>query len=431
MKNNITNENFPFVDDVEELILPALIQDRKSWINFKDHIDPTFFKQEEYSIVFKILKIYFDKYKTFPTKEIISDIIHRKNYSDDINKYVNKIYSNKALTASEVDYIYDECAKFIKNNKIKNAILKSVELLDQENYNTIEQTIKDAVNWNHDINLGTKITDVEKRFEELRTLVKNVIPSPWKALNSFIGGGFYAKELTIFAAGSSVGKSIAIDNIALNSWLNGKNVVLITLELSETRKGQRIDASALKANIQDVIYREDEVIKYYKQHDKRKNGLWIKEFPTSSISTKEIEKYLYNLHIYDGLEKPDILLVDYLDILLPNVKRVGSTYIDQGVVGENLRAMAQELAIPVVTASQFNRGNLGISIDDLTEGFLADSWKKMMIADCLIGMVASQEDRLNNRINLKSLKNRNGPKDVIFPLTIYYEQLRMIDINKK
>lgn len=431
MLNNVSNENFPFIDNIEELILPTFLQDRKSWITFKDHLDPSFFKQEEYSTLFKIFKLYFDKYKTFPTQRIVFDIIHRKNFSDSLKKYVENVYNSKKLELSEINYIFDECAKFIKNNKIKNAILSSIEPLEKEDYNVIEKSIKDAVNWNHNIDLGTKISDVHKRFEDLNKLVDGVIPSPWKALNSFIGGGFYAKELTIFAASSSVGKSIALDNIALYSWMKGFNVVLITLELSETRKGQRIDAAATQTKIQDIIYREDEVVKFYKQFDKRKNGLWIKEFPTSSVSTKEIERYLHNLYIYDGLEKPDILIVDYLDILLPNIKRVGSTYIDQGVVGENLRAIGQELYIPVVTASQFNRGNIGITIDDLTEGFLADSFKKMFSADCLIGMVASPEDRINNRINLKALKNRNGPKDVIFPLNIYYEQLRMSDINKK
>ena len=153
---------------------------------------------------------------------------------------------------------------------------------------------------------------------------------------------------------------------------------------------------------------------------------------------KNIMNYLYQLELYEGLRMHgggtggiNLLVVDYLDILLPDRRSAkGDTYTDQGTIGEEMRAVAQELNIPVVTATQFNRSNLLTNIDSLTEGNLADSWKKMNTADCLIGMHNTPEERANGRINYKLLKCRNGAKDVIIPMNIAYDKLLITEVMR-
>ena len=432
-------EAFPFLDQVEADLLPAMIFNRRMWVELKNHIQPEYWRKEDRATIFKIFKVFFDKYHSFPTEMQCLDIATRKNYPDTTIEEINNVYRRieDGISGDEHSYLYDETKLFIKNNKIKVALLDSVDKLEAGDFMGIEGVMKDAVNWDPDVSLGIDITDVENRFELLQELSKNVIPSPWKVLNQTLAGGFYGKELTIFAASSSVGKSIALDNIAFHAWEKGYNVVMITLELSEVRKAQRIDAAALRIPVGQVINVKDDVIKFY-ENKKSGGKLFIKDFPTGKASLKHVMNYLYQLELYKGLkmkgngkEGLNILLIDALDNVAPEGKRSGDAYTDQGTVADNMRATAQELDIPVITATQLNRSNLEVGIDQLTEGHLADSWKKMGTADTLIGMANTIEERAAGRINFKTLKNRNGQKDVIFPLNIIYEQLRIADIQKK
>lgn len=357
--NAMNNETFPFVDAIESEILPAFLINRTMWVDLKDSILSQYWTKKERSIIFKMFSVFFERYKSFPTEAQAIDMATRKNYGlETINEIIH-IYNRSAdnISTEEQQYLYDECMLFIKNNKIKTALLESVDLLDQGNFLSIESTMKDAVNWNPDVNLGTDIADVEKRFAALEQLSDNVIPSPWKSLNQLIGGGFFGKELNIFAGSSSVGKSIALDNIAYNAWDKGYNVVVITLELSEVRKAQRIDAAATKTSLQEVKTKKDEIIKFFEDKD-RKNKLFIKEFPTNSISSKHIMNYLYQLELYQGLKMRgkgkgtgslDLLVVDYLELVQPDSKKTNE-YEAQGAVGAELRAIGQELDVPVVTA---------------------------------------------------------------------------------
>ena len=249
------------------------------------------------------------------------------------------------------------------------------------------------------------------------------------SLNQHLGGGFFNKELTIFVGSSSVGKSIALDNCALHAWQQGYNVVMITLELSELRKAQRIDAAATRINASEIITHKEEVIRYY-QDNERQNKLFIKEYPYGSITARDIRQYLYQLELYGHCKKPDLLIVDYLDIMNP-VNSSKNTYEDQGTTGGNLRALGQEGNFPVVTASQFSKQNLTVSIEDLSEFYIADSFKKVMVADTLVGMASTPEQRAEGKMNYKLMKSRNGKKDEIILLNVDYPKLLITDIFRK
>ena len=353
----IETEKWPFINDIEAEILPVLMVNRTAWVDLSAHILSPYWNKKERAIIFKMLLIFFDKYKNFPSRAQALDIATRKNYGDKVYEELEKVYDRVASTFSteEQDYVYDECIKFIRENKIKVALLESVDLLEGGDFLTIESKMKSAVNWNPEVELGTDIMDVAKRFEALEELSNNVIPSPWKTLNYMIGGGFYGKELNIFAGSSSVGKSIALDNIAYHAWDHGHNVVVITLELSEVRKAQRIDAAAIKIPLSEVKGKKNEIIKFF-ENKKHKNKLYIKEFATNSISPKNIMNFLYQLELYTGLkmrgnnkDSINLLVVDYLELLNPDHKKTNE-YEAQGSVGAELRAIGQELDIPIVTA---------------------------------------------------------------------------------
>ncbi len=427
--DNKSQEKFPFIGNIEESLFKAFLQDRKMWVDFNEHILPDYFNLPEHTKIFKIYVAFFNKYLAFPTLDQMENIITKKSYDEDTLKSTRRIYAMGDLTEKEVKYLYDECAEFIKNNKIKNAILESVELLDQGKFEEIEMNIKSATSWSSDIKLGTDMIMVRERMAALEQVVGACIPSPWPTLNKIIGGGAFEKELTLCASSSSVGKSIWLDNWATYAWKElKKNVLVLTLELSEVRKAQRMDAEmhAIKAN--DIILRKEEIFKWYDEN-KLNSKLFIKEFPTNTVNINALKQYAYQLELYTGF-KPDVIFVDYLDLLNPT-KKTFDDYSDQGRVGSELRGWAVELAIPLISASQLNRKVVNLPIIEISEEHISDSYKKMMVSDTIVVLSNTPEERINGIINQKSIKARNGQKDIHFSCGVDYPTLTIYDRSKK
>jgi len=433
-------EHFPFIEDIEESLFKAFLQDRKLWVDFKDHISVDYYNIEAHAKIFKIFQVYFNKYHDFPTEKQCLNIVYKKKYNQLVADKIIKIFNFVDLKEKELRYLYDECNFFIKSNKIKNSIMDSVDLVEKSENEidedkrkeytlAIESNIKEATSWNLEVKLGTKITDVNERFEQYDELNRSVMKTPWSSINQVIGGGVFSKELTLVASSSSVGKSIWLDNFARYAWAElKKNVLVITLEMSETRKFQRIDAEMFNIPMGDVIFNKDKIIKYFKSN-KYENELYIKEFPTASVNINHLKQYVYQLELYTGF-KPDIIYIDYLDIMLPT-RRANDDYVDQGAIGAELRGWAVETDVPVVSATQLNRLSKSVTIEDLSEEHLADSYKKLMIADTIIFLSNTPEQRQNGIIGCKIGKARNGVKDIIFSLGVDYPKLKIFERKKK
>lgn len=414
--------------ELEPDFLSYCLKDNYLWIKFNDHILPSYFKNKNVALIFKIFTKFFEKYSKLPSEKITLSILDKHNAKSDTLEFASNIYKNSNnVDSTTAKYINDEITKFIREEKMQTAIIKASELLNDNDYTQIEEIIKTAISWNPDINIGTKLHEVDKRFLEVDELYSGYVESPWPSYNKAIGGGFFAKELNIFAAASSVGKSIALDNVATHAWLQGKNVVTVTLELSEIKKGLRFDCALLEKEMKFIIHNKDKVKSFYKNLETN-SSIYIKEFPTSSINCGHIKQYLYHLKIYEGLEKPDILIVDYGDILLPIGKRTDNLYQDGGRVFEQLRALGQEGNFPVVTATQVNKSVLALkTIDDFNEDKLSESFKKMMIADNITGLFSTREMRDNNQIAAKLMKNRNGEKNMVIQMNIDYSYLKITE----
>jgi len=168
MSKNLTNESFPFIEDIEQSLFRGFLQERKMWVDFKDHISTEYFNKSEHASVFKIFKVFFKKYVEFPSEQQCLDIAKRKKFKGDVEKVIKNIYDSPDLKRSELDYLYDECGTFIKNNKIQNAILESVSLLEQQKFLEIEEKIKLATAWNNQVELGVSYSEnVAERFAAL------------------------------------------------------------------------------------------------------------------------------------------------------------------------------------------------------------------------------------------------------------------------
>jgi len=426
---NKIEEKFPMEKELERDLIVSFLQDKKIFASFYEDIDPDFFKDRNNEKMFKVFKIYFSKYKHLPsynqTLNIISKLDKKIKNSDEFTEYTKSVYENPILSIHEIEYLNDQIRIFIKRNKVKNAILESASLIDDpDKFMEIDSKIRQAILWKDNVSLGINIANAEERYNRTQDMFTHIVPTHLPSLNNYLGKGFLNKTLTVFFAGSSVGKSIALDNFALYAYEQGFNVVMITLEMSEEIKGLRIDASITKQNLQSLIEKKDDAIKIWNSKSKDKtNKFFIKEYPSSSISTNHIENYLYKLEIYEDF-KPDILFVDYAGIMLPKSGNKNSLYEQGGAVMEDLRALAINYNIPVVSADQLKRESINLGADQLDESFVADSDRKRRNIDNGIIIASTPEERELGQSRWKIIKNRNGEKDKIFAVSIDYEHFK-------
>jgi hypothetical protein len=422
--------------DMEKDFLSACLldtqQSRKMWVNLYTHIDKTYFNEKKLGDVFLFFKLFFDKYKAMPTENrTISVMKENLHFADEDLNMVRSIYQKDVFKTAEIEALEDDVQVFVKNNKIKNAVMKSIVLLKESKYNAIETAIRDAIAWNADVDLGLDISvdTVRERYSRVKEHYSSFVLSPWKRLNEVLGGGFFRKQLSMVASSSSVGKSIFLDNVAAHAWLHqDKDVIMYSMEMSDLVKSLRIDAALTQMEIKDLHHNEDRVFEYYETTiGNRNNKLIIKEYPTSSASPQDLMQNLYQLELYKGIKNVGLICTDYSDIMRPTKDYKGNKYMEDKDINEGLRAMAQTLDLPVVTATQFGRSATNCPLDELTEEKLSDSFWKMRSADVLVALWNTPELREAGEIWMKTLKNRGGRKDYSWQMCVDYQTLRIFE----
>lgn len=418
----------------EEELLSALVQNRQKLTTFIDEVDPEFFNSGDCKTVFKMTKLYFEKYNAPPKKGVLLSSVQKllasgtKGVNNTVLQTVERIFEREQLSDSELQYYHDELLKFIKTGKIRDVIFEGINKIDDPNaFEDIQEKLKNAVLWRVDETLGTDITNVKERYARQKELLDSYVPSPWSKLNSAIGGGFFNKTLSCFVAGTSVGKSIALDQVAFYAWsVLRKNVLVVSLELSEEIKSMRIDSQFLEKFLGELPSRQKEVEEAYSKINSDGKRLIIKEFPTSSVSVRKVANFTSKLSTYSNF-KPELIVVDYGDLLLPNSGKRESLYSDGGAVFEALRGLAYEFNCPVVTATQFNRNSGEKTPSEVNEYDISESHKKIMTLDTCVAIVATPGMRAQGQACFKTLKARMGVKDTVLPLSVSYEYFKFTE----
>jgi replicative DNA helicase len=414
----------------EEDIIKALVQNREKIATFIDELKPDYFNSNDLKIIFKVIKTYFIKYKNPPKKNILLSLLNtlvnsKTPPTTNTFQMVENIYETYEFTEDELAYIHDQIVIFIKTRMYRDVMVEGINKIDDpESFEEINDKLRKAVLWRMEENFGTDIMKVNERYAKQKELLKDYIPLPWMDLNKVIGGGLFPKTLSTFAAASSVGKSIALDQTAFYVWSQlKKNVVLISLELSEEIKGLRIDTQFTGLKIEELVKNEDKVVEAYKSLNVDDKKLIIKEYPASSMNTIKISHFISRLEMYTGFQ-PDFIIVDYADLLLPNSLKRNNLYQDGGEVFEQLRGLAYEYKVPVLTATQFGRAAIELGPDDVNESHISESQKKMNTCDNIIGIIATATMRAMGQAVFKTLKARNGIKDMILPKTVSYSNFK-------
>ena len=323
----------------------------------------------------------------------------------------------------------DEFESFTRHKSLERAILKSADLLEQHEYGEVEGLVKEAVQIGLARDMGTDyFLDPKARLMGLKD--KNgQVTTGWDSLDRKLFGGFNRGELNIFAGGSGAGKSLFLANLGVNFALEGLNVVYLTLELSEALVSMRVDSMVTGISTRNIFKDLDDVEMKVKMIGKKAGMMQIKYMP-SGKTANDIRAYLKEYEIKAG-KKVDVLLVDYLDLLMPIGKKISAEnlFVKDKYVSEELRNLAMELQTVFVTAAQLNRG--AVEEVEFDHSHISGGLSKIQTADNVFGIFTSRAMRERGRYQIQLMKTRSssgvGQKvDLGFDI----DTLRIVDIDE-
>ena len=307
---------------------------------------------------------------------------------------------------TDLEYIKDEFTSFCINQNLKNVIVQSIDLLKSGNYDRIKELVDKAMKVGVDSDLGMDyLIDFDKRYDETK---RDTVQTGWDCIDELMNGGLGPGELGVVVAPSGVGKTWVLCALGAAAVRAGKTVAHYSLELSQEYVGLRYDTVFSHIASHELSEKKDEVLIALK---KLRGKLKIKYFPPKGASSKTIQAHLEKM-IASG-NKPDLIIVDYADLLLSHSNKSDSTYAEQGGVYIDLRGMSGELGIPIWTASQTNRSAIDSEVIEADK--IADSYAKVMNADFIMSLSRKAKDKISNTARVHIMKNRFGQDGITFP----------------
>jgi replicative DNA helicase len=387
-------------------VISALLTDKAFTQQVSDILLPDFFESEANVWIVDTIIKYFYEYKTAPTLDVFK--IKVQDISSDVLKTsIIEMLKDafRYLESEDLDFIKEQTLDFCKNQCIKRAILDSVELLNKGQYDAIKSTIDVAMKAGADKEVGHEYNkSVQDRYLDN---IRSTIATPWPIINDLSDGGFGKGELVVFVAPAGIGKSWGLINVGAHALKQGLNVVHYTLELNAGYVGQRYDAVLTGIANQNLKFNLDEVESTVA---KLKGDLVIKYYPTKTASSSTIRAHIEKMILID--KKPDIVIVDYADLLRGAVSRKEMRHELESIY-EDLRGIAGEYEVPLYTASQANRSALEMDVIEADK--ISESYSKIMIADFVLSLSRKVTDKIAGTGRWHIIKNRFGPDGLTLP----------------
>ena len=424
---------------IERTTLAHLIHNEDYCRKVIPFIKPLYFTNRDERIVFEEIEKFLEKYNALPTQETLTiGVDSRKDLTDEEYKKIVELIGSLEKTEVDLQWLHDETEKFCKDKAIYNAVLDGIKIIDGKDKNRTPEAIptilSDALAVSFDLTVGHDYVDDGLNRYEFYHKKEDKIKFDLDYFNKITKGGLPQKTLNIALAGTGVGKSLFMCHVASSVLMQGKNVLYITLEMAEERIAERIDANLMNITIDDLHTLPKKMFEnYLNKIQKKTNGkLIIKEYPTASAHVGNFRSLIKELALKRSF-RPDIIFIDYLNICASSRFRgnanVGS-YFYIKAIAEELRGLAVETNVPIVSATQTTRSGFvssDIGLEDTSESFGLPA-----TADLMFALISTEELEDLNQICVKQLKNRyNDPTmNKRFILGIDRAKMRLYDVEQ-
>ena len=376
------------------------------------YLKVSYFESDTNLTLFKLIKSFIEKYEKCPTKESLEvDLQGASHLSEETFKNVSSAIRNLEKDDSDYKWLVDTTEEWCRNRAIYLSLLESIKIAEgdnkQKDMGSIPTILSDAISVAFDNKVGHDYLDDYQERYDFYNRVETKIPFDLAMFNKITKGGLTNKSLNVALAGTGVGKSLFMCHVAASTLLQGKNVLYITCEMSEEKIAERIDANLLRVPIQDIasLPRKMYESKVNNLMKKTSGKLIIKEYPTASAHVGHFRSLLSDLSLKKSF-KPDIIFVDYLNICTSQrfkASFVNSYTLVKGIA-EELRGLAVEQNVPVVSATQTTRSGYGSTDIDLTD--TSESFGLPATADLMFALISTEESEQLGQILVKQLKNR-------------------------
>ncbi len=427
------------MDRVETTILRNLVHDEEYLRKVIPFIEPDYFDNHQDRVIFEEIAQFIVKYNKPVSQEILKiEVENRSDINDDEFKEITGLLSSLDRQVVNSEWLVDTTEKWCRDRAIYLALMKSIKIADgqdeKKTRDAIPSILSDALAVSFDNHIGHDyLEDYEQRYESYHRKEEK-ISFDLEYFNKITKGGLPNKTLNIALAGTGVGKSLFMCHMASSVLLQGKNVLYITMEMAEERIAERIDANLLNVNIQEIsdlpkIIYDSKVNNLSK---KTQGTLIIKEYPTASAHSGHFKALLNELSLKKSF-KPDIIFIDYLNICASSRYKAGSnvnSYSYIKAIAEELRGLAVESNLPIVSATQTTRSGFGSSDVDLTD--TSESFGLPATADLMFALISTEELEGLNQIMVKQLKNRYNDPTIFkrFVVGIDRAKMRLYDVEQ-
>jgi replicative DNA helicase len=382
-----------YTDQIQELFIRFLISDADLFARCQNIVNEHYFDRKYRSAV-QLLRSHSTQYNKVPTLEQLNAISGLE-----FEKILN-------VTPEHQNWFMDEFETFCRHKALEKAIIDSTDLLEKKKYGEVENKIKAAVQLGLVKDLGLDYYENPKERLEWIKCQAGALSTGWKAIDKKLYGGLNRGEITIFAGGSGAGKSLFLQNFGVNWSQMGLNVVYISLELSEQLISMRLDSMVSGHATKDVMRNIDDIDLKVRMKGKSAGKFRVKQLP-SGINTNDIRAFLREYEIQSGI-KVDALLVDYLDLMMPIAARISAEnlFVKDKYVSEELRNLAVERNMLLVTASQLNRA--AVEEIEFDHSHIAGGISKINTADNVVGIFTSNSMRDRGRYQIQFMKTRSS-----------------------
>ena len=402
-----------FGKSFQENLCRIILEDRQFADQVGEVLKTDFFELKYLKIFANKIYEYKKEFGSHPSKEIYTTVLRTQleDENDAVVKQVRDFFVRIVTQEPDIEseeYIKKMSLDFCRKQNLKEAMVKSVKLLQSSSFDEISQIINEAIKLGSDNNFGYDyLKDFEKRFEQK---LRNPVTTGWSQVDNITSGGLGSGELGVVVAPTGVGKSMALVHLAAQAVKEGKNVVYYTLELEDAVVAARFDSCITGIKLNDLLSNKSRI---YDEVKDIQGHLIIKEYPTKSASTQTIKNHLEKLK-QRGI-RPDLIAVDYADLLKP-VHHLREKRQELETIYEELRGIAKINMCPMWTASQTNRG--GLSADVITMESISEAFNKCFVADFIISLSRSSEDKISGGGKMFVAKNRNGPDGVVYSINM-------------